>query len=460
MFGNSAAARFDITAKADGDACDLPDDDEVIGFIQRLGKPPVAELLRRYRAEGRIAVQPRSGVGGQREMTELLKQMEREAAPDVLTLTIDSYTRLGQFATAARLMAANPARLNGYPLVAHGWQRGRALNSAVTAPLDVRHGSPDARRLFEVAIASGITSFEGGGLTYNIPYAKIVPLQASLDSWRSVDRACGRLAARGLVVSREMFGTLTAVLVPPSTALAVCLLEALAATREGVRCVLIACAQGGNAVQDVATLRAIPRLGARYLPPDTEVHSVLHQYMGPFPRDRARADALILSGAVVARLGNASKIVTKTHDEAFGIPTVAANILGVQTTKAGLSSFFDFARIDEDQVAEEQAWIERETDELLAPILAEHDLHKAIVRGFESGRLDVPFSPSRYVRGEVIPMRDAAGAIRYHEAARMPFSQASRQRNRRLLDTHGPTQGSEVVLRVIKDVFRFTESRW
>jgi methylaspartate mutase epsilon subunit len=456
MFANVAAVAQEIDARG----CELPDEDDTIRFVRQLRKPSAAEVLRRCRTQDRVAIQPRSGVGGHQAMAELLRQLETNAAPDILAVTIDSYTRLGQFETAARLMVSDAGRLNGYPLVAHGWERGRALNAETAAPLDIRHGSPDARRLFEIAMASGITAFEGGGLTYNIPYAKTVPLRTSLASWRVIDRACGRMAERGLVVAREMFGTLTAVLVPPSTALAICVLEALAAVQEGVRCVLIACAQGGNAVQDVATLRAIPCLGAKYLPPGIEVHAVLHQYMGPFPPDRARADALILSGALVARLGGASKIVTKTHDEAFGIPSAAANVLGVQTTRAGLSDLFAFVRLDEDAVDEEQAWIERETDELLAPVLAEADLFEGIARAFEAGCLDVPFSPSRYVHGRVIPMRDADGAIRYHDAADMSLSESSRRRNHCLLNRRDPVFGDGLLGRVIGDVFRFSDRRW
>ncbi|MGO4759927.1 methylaspartate mutase, partial [Streptomyces sp. 2MCAF27] len=180
-------------------------------------------------------VQPRCGVGAHPRMLELLRGLRR-ACPGVLSVTIDSYTRLGRFATARRRLATAPAELNGYPLVAHGWQRGRELTEAVDVPLEVRHGSPDARVLFAVAVASGISSFEGGGVTYNLPYSKDVPLEVSLRAWQRVDAACGGLAKEGVIVDRELFGTLTAVLMPPSICLAITLLEAVAAAREGVQC--------------------------------------------------------------------------------------------------------------------------------------------------------------------------------------------------------------------------------
>ncbi|PVE20308.1 hypothetical protein DC522_33120 [Microvirga sp. KLBC 81] len=92
----------------------------------------------------------------------------------------------------------NPAALNGYPLVAHGGRRGRDLNERTKQPLDIRHGSTIADHLFETAIASGITSFEGGDITYNLPHAKKVPLEDTCPDarppWR--ERRLGGLAAK------------------------------------------------------------------------------------------------------------------------------------------------------------------------------------------------------------------------------------------------------------------------
>jgi methylaspartate mutase epsilon subunit len=412
---------------------ELPDLADTCWFIRNLNKPNVPQVLAEAKKAGRVAVQPRSGVGGHKEMIALLTRIENEGGPDILTLTQDSYSRLEMFDHASRILQTNPAALNGYPLVAHGWRRGRDLNERTRQPLDIRHGSPIANRLFETAIASGITSFEGGGITYNLPYAKKVPLTDSLASWQRIDRICGELAEQDVIVSREMFGTLTAVLIPPSTSLAVTLLEARSAASAGVQCLLISCPQGGNTIQDIATLRSVEVLARRYLPAGPSVYSVLHQYMGPFPRDRAKATALILLGGLVARLGGAAKVVTKTYEEALGIPTVEANIDGIRLTKCALARLFDFIAVDEAAIAEEMQWIQREVAELIDPIIGARDLHKAIVEAFDAGRLDVPFSPSIFTRGDVIPIRDPQGAIRYLSCAVLPFSDATRRRNQDML---------------------------
>ncbi|MEU0393669.1 methylaspartate mutase [Streptomyces sp. NPDC006208] len=407
----------------------LPSLAESVGYIRSLGKPSAADVLARARASGRVAVQPRCGVGAHDAMRELLLELAAQGAPDLLTVTIDSHTRLGRFERALRLAHLSPRELNGYPLVAHGWQRGRELNEAVAAPLQIRHGSPDARLMFEVAVASGITSFEGGGISYNLPYSKDVPLADSLAAWDAVDRRCGELAELGVTVDRELFGTLTAVLVPPSVSLAVSVLEAHLAARAGVRCISVAYPQGGHLAQDVAALRAIPLLARRYLPSGIEVHAVLHEFMGVFPKERGNAEDLILYGALAARLGGASKLLTKTYQEAYGIPDAAANAAGIRLAQRANSPLLGFVAPDEEAAAEELDGILTEVAEIVEPVLERPDTRTAVVDAFADGRLDIPFSASRHARSEVIPRRDATGAIRYLSAGRLPLSARSLRRH-------------------------------
>ncbi|ACY16855.1 Methylaspartate mutase [Haliangium ochraceum DSM 14365] len=412
---------------------ELPDRGDTRAFIRSLHKPTVREVLRRADAAQWLAIQPRCGVGAHDAMRTLLCRLESDARPDILTLTIDSYTRLCQFAAAEHLMRGDPAGLNGYPLVGHGWQRGRELNQAVQAPLQIRHGSPDPRALFDVAIAAGVTAFEGGGIGYNLPYCKDVPLEHSLRCWQEVDRACGELARDGILVDRELFGTLTAVLIPPAISLSMTLLEALAAAREGVRCLSIAYCQSGHLVQDVAALRAIRALAARYLPAEIEVYPVLHEWMGPFPPERGAAVATIFYGALTAKKGGATKLINKTYEEALGIPTTAANVDGIWTARSATSALFDFIEVPQDQVEEEMSAILVEVDEIVAPVLDGAELLPSIAEGFARGWLDIPFSASRYARSEVVPMRDPSGAIRFHRSGKLRFSEATKRRNAALL---------------------------
>ncbi|MCL6297912.1 methylaspartate mutase [Streptomyces kronopolitis] len=429
---------------------------EAVRFARTRGTPTVRDVLARSAKDAVVAIQPRCGVGGHPEMRQLLRALESGARPDVLTLTIDSHTRLNRFAHAARLAATDPGALNGYPLVAHGWQRGRELVEAVSAPVEIRHGSPDARRLFRVAVAAGATSFEGGGISYNLPYCKDVPLAHSLACWREVDALTGDLRRAGLTLDRELFGTLTGVLTPPSISLAIGVIEAALAAAEGVGCLSVSYPQGGNLAQDVAALRAIPLLARRYLPADVEVYPVLHEFMGVFPGRRAHAEQLIFYGALTARLGGAAKLVTKTYQEALGVPDARANIDGMRLAAVANSPLLDFVTVDAEQVEEELHWLLAEVDDLVAPVLGAADPARAVTAAFADGTLDIPFSASRYARGDVLPCRDASGAIRYAVAGALSLSPAAVARHRRALGlADGPHSMRTLVDRVTRDINHF-----
>ncbi|WP_067687300.1 methylaspartate mutase [Nocardia jejuensis] len=429
---------------------DLPSLTDTVRYIEHLDKHTVFDTLTYARQAGRFAIQPRCGVGGHEEMRTLLHQLTQLADPDVLSLTIDSHTRLQRFDSALRCLNTHPETLNGYPLVTHGWRHGRDLNESIAAPLEIRHGSPDARILFDVAIASGITSFEGGGISYNLPYSKDVPLARSLAAWREVDERCGRLAEHGVVVDRELFGTLTAVLVPPSISLAISMLEAISAASAGVKCISVAYPQGGNLEQDVAALQAISILSARYLPDEVSVFPVLHEFMGAFPRTRDGAEALILYGAFAARLGGAAKLITKTYQEAAGIPDVHANAAGIRLARLANAPVFEFAEHDTHRCALELEWIVQEVDELIGPLLHGGLTDAAIVDAFANGTLDIPFSASRHAHSAVIPRRDRSGAVRYHDAGALGLSARTRRRHQQQLDAPVPQHRSDGLFASLK----------
>jgi methylaspartate mutase epsilon subunit len=403
-------------------APELPRIEEIIDYLSRLPRPSMASWLAKADRAGQALIQPRCGVGSQREMIALLDVLNRPNTADCLTLTIDSHTRLLQFATARRLLREAPEQLNGYPLVAHGYRAVRKITERYNRPIQVRHGSPDGRRLFAESVAGGIQSYEGGGISYNLPYCRDVPLEHSLRAWQEIDRACGALEKSGFPIEREFFGSLSAVLMPPSVSLAVGMLEAILAAREGCGCLSLAYPQSGSIVQDVAALQTIRVLGQRYLGDSVKLYPVLHEFMGVFPRDVERAQTLILFGGLTARLGRATKIINKTSQEAIGIPDAEVNAEGIRRTRLAYEKYFSFVTVPPAMVEEEAYWIERETREMLDPVLSEPDLITAIVEAFHDGRLDIPFPSNREARGRVVPVRDSDIAIRFADTGNLPFS--------------------------------------
>ena len=151
---------------------------------------------------------------------------------------------------------AGRSLLNGFPAVNHGVRGCREVLESISLPLQARHGTPDGRLLSEIIHASGWTSNEGGGISYNIPYAKSVPMERTVKDWQYCDRLVGFYEENGVRLNREPFCPLSGSLVPPSTSTSVAIFEALLAAEQGskhhrgLRPVR-------HVIQDVAAIRAL-----------------------------------------------------------------------------------------------------------------------------------------------------------------------------------------------------------
>ena len=77
------------------------------------------------------------------------------------------------------------------------------------------------------------------------------------------------------------------------------------------------------------------------------------------------------------------------------------------------------------------------------------------VAGFAEGWLDIPFSASRHAQSDILPMRDAQGAVRFRRSGGLRFSQETLARNQALLDRDGPDEGGSLFRRIHRDVMFF-----
>lgn len=416
---------------------------EVRSFLQSVPRrrfPSVA-----YAERGRAPyIQPRGGVplfGGQLRLTRALS----EAGADFVPLTIDSYTRHNQYDIATQLLHRSEdeerSYLNGYPLVSHGFEVSRQLYAGLDKPVSLRHGTPDARLLVEVALATGIAEIEGGGLCYCLPYSEGFPVDRALLYWQYVDRLCALHSTAELPIHRESFGPLTATLVPPVIAIVVEIVEALLAAEQGVKSFAVSFGQSGSFVQDVACAAVLRKLVRRYLDDhgfgDVRVYLVYHQWMGQFPMQRERAAALIAGSALIGGLINADKIVVKTVDEALGVPRPEVNAEAVDTVRYVLRTFGNPAEIRSPAVDQEAELIESEVHTVLHAIfaLSGDAFWESVYRAFQLGYLDVPFSPHTDNANRLISMRDANGSIRIANRGAVPISDADAETEQRLLAT-------------------------
>ena len=391
-----------------------------------------AYVLRKAKEEGRTLVQPRAGVARLNEHIELLQYLEAEGKADLLPSTIDSYTRHNRYQNAQDGIDESEKQgrslLNGFPCVNHGVDGCTKVLDSINVPLQARHGTPDARLLSEIIHASGWTSNEGGGISYNIPYAKSISIEDTIKYWQYCDRLVGYYAEHGVELNREPYGPLTGTLVPPSISHTIAIIESILAAEQGVKNITVGYGQGGNMVQDVSALRTLEKLTNHYLNlfgyKDVFVTTVLHQWMGGFPSDESEATALIAYASTVAAYGKATKMITKTTHESFGVPTKEANAKGLKTSKFVANLLKEQGMPDSLEIDLEMELITKEVDSLIRAVVhaGKGDIAAGTVEAFKRGLIDVPFAPSELNNGKILPARDLTGKIRVLEFGNLAFT--------------------------------------
>ena len=419
--------------------------------------------------EGRTLVQPRAGVPVVEEHIKLMQYLEKHGEADLLPSTIDSYTRQNRYEEAengiAESIRLGRALMNGFPAVNHGVAKCRQVIESVNLPMQVRHGTPDARLLTEITYAGGFTSYEGGGISYNLPYCKNIPMERTIKDWQYVDRLTGLYEEMGVSINREPYGPLTGTLVPPCISHAAAIIEALLAAEQGVKNSTVGYGQCGNLVQDIAAIRTLEELTDEYLHKygynDVQVTTVLHQWMGGFPADEAKAFGVISSGSLIAALAKATKVIVKTPHEAVGIPTMEANAEGLRCTKQVVNMLSEQTFQSASLEAEKEI-IRQETRCIVDKCfeLGNGDIAVGICRGVQAGVLDVPFAPCRANAGLMLPCRDNDGAIRILNMGNLPFTQDLKDFHASKIEERAKVEGRKASFQmVVDDVYAIGKGR-
>ena len=253
-------------------------------------------------------------------------------------------------------------------------------------------------------------------------------MERTIRDWQYVDRLTGLYEEMGVSINREPYGPLTGTLVPPCISHAVAVIEALLAAEQGVKNITVGYGQCGNLVQDIAAIRVLEELTNAYLErygySDVVVTTVLHQWMGGFPADEAKAFGVIATGSLIAALSKATNVIVKSPHEAIGIPTMEANAQGLRCTKQVVNMMADQV-FQNDNLEREKDIIREETRCIVDKCfeLGNGDIAVGVCRGLEAGVLDVPFAPCRANAGLMLPCRDNEGAVRILNMGNLPFTQ-------------------------------------
>lgn len=402
------------------------DFDEIEEFVKNAPK----ELFISHAFKNRklTLVQPRGGFPTYNKQFALYDEFMK-ADIDVMPLTIDSHTRLNDYGSAKKMLRLSEENekdmLNGYPLVNHGYRMTRKMVTHFNKPISLRHGTPDARLLVEMAIASGIFEIEGGPITYLLPYSKNFPLDKAFLYWKYVERVCAKYSTLNEPINRESFGPLTATLVPPAITLTIQLLEMLLSLEEGVKSFSVSFSQTGSLNQDIVSANVLKKLARFYADDigceDANINLVYHQWMGAFPRNKEFSDSLINTATVIAAMVGADKMITKTRDEAFGIPTMECNAQAVANTKYTLKTLHGLPKVQDE---EEEENLEAEIRSIMEAVFNDpaDSLWRKVFNSIKNGIIDVPFSPHIINQNRVITIRDDNNNIRIIEKGNLPIS--------------------------------------
>ncbi len=386
------------------------------------------KVMVKLREEGRMSVFPRAGTPVLEKMIELCQGL-RESGVVLIPVTTDSYTRLGQYEKVEGILQecnrTGKALLNGYPIINQGVKKTRKLVESVDAAFSPRGAGG------EIAIASGLTTWEGGleFITWG-SYSKKMTIRELVEKWQNSTRLAGWYAERGVILCTDLHGWLPGAPFPLSVNIVCLILQALTAAEQGQKALypLVHCM--GNMTQDMAWIRLAPRLIREYLDKFGYKDCMItgccpaQTPLFPNPMDMGGAFAYLNYIAMVGALTRCNAVDLRSIDEAAGVPTKDTNTVSYGSAKW----IFDVIReqkieIDVKGVEIEEKITEKEVRAIMDRILdlGDGDVVDGTIKAVESGVLDSPWSPNITVKDKVLGVRDAHGACRYLEFGNLPF---------------------------------------
>lgn len=382
--------------------------------------PDFGAFVRHSGARDRLVVQPRMGFGDPARMRHGLLATKRAAATTVGTLTLDSYTRVGDLA-AVEAALRDGTGLNGYPLVSHPTATTAALLDGVRDagfPVQVRHGSAVPLDIFRALTRLGLNATEGGPVSYCLPYGR-TPLSDSVRNWRQSCEMYSWLRDVGVEPHLETFGgCMMGQLCPPSQLVAISLLEALFFAQHGIRSLSLSYAQQTHTGQDREAVLALRRLSSELLP-TPNWHVVVYAYMGVYPQTPQGARRLLGQAAALAVTSGAPRLIVKTVAEAHRIPTVAENVQALEDAAAVARTVAPDTETVH-QPAASQTYAEARA--LIDTVLDLHDdVGTALLAAFRCGYLDIPYCVHPDNAGRARSRIDAGGRLLWSELGNLPL---------------------------------------
>ncbi|MFC4258098.1 methylaspartate mutase [Marinobacter lacisalsi] len=382
--------------------------------------------LHNYVAEqklrDRTVWQPRMGFGDPEKMKAGLAAVADQCDFGRSgTITLDAYTRVGDFETPLNSLRSGVA-LNGYPIVSHDMETTNEVVSPARIngiPVQIRHGTSKPQAIFARMAELGLEATEGGPISYCLPYGRL-PLAEAVAAWED---SCKLMANRIEHGHIESFGgCMMGQLCAPSILVAINIIEALFFLQHGVSTASLSYAQGTSDAQDKGAIAALRRLAKEYLPFGTW-HIVFYMYMGVFPKTPEGASRLIYDAACLAVRSGCERVIVKTISEAIQIPTIEQNIYALKLSASAERKYGQEPLTDREKEHYEEVYMEAKS--MVDAVLNESaDLGKAIINCFRTGVLDVPYCLHLDNRGQTRTYIDGDGCLRWADRGALPLNRS------------------------------------
>ncbi len=409
--------------------------------------------LRNQKADEEGRIQVACGIGH-----ALVEQMLGQVAhceplrPDRWYVSQDTYTKKNQYRLATEAVERSRRHgsysyLNGYPIVTHGVEGARRITESTPAVLCADCNDEDARLSWEIALAGGWTCGNSKALDQAIQHSRDYPLDRMIYNYQYQDRLTAFYNERGVPILRRASANLGGW---DSMALrvTVSLVECLLAAEQGVKYFDLNMGMGMNPVQDVAAMQVLTKLAREYLDrfgyKDVKVYPWWYFFLGDWPLDRDALIGQLCWNMTVCVLSGCNGMVIKSPDEATVTPTKEAFLASLKMARQ-IVRLAGAQRLPEDEsVKLEKAMIEAEVRAVVDRTfeMGEGDLAVGIVKAMEAGVIDTQFSPYKYLKGEVMVVRDAQGAMRYLNSGNIPLPPEVKEYHRAKL-AQGKARGGE-----------------
>ena len=398
--------------------------------LEKNGMKCCVARVKKARREGKTLIAPLLAHTETEDMLACMEFIEKHAPPDIWVVAGDTYTRKGQWSQAQRgleeALRQGRTATNGWAFVNAGVEEVRRVTESTDLPLWVINEEEGQMLQTEIALAGGIRGYVSADFQDVMEHSKDLSFGKRIE----LNQYCNRLASyyseRGVpmltMVAAHVCGWNT-----PGLKVTAILLAGLESAEQGARNLCIETGLSMSLMQDVAALRAARHLLEEYLPRfgyhDIDLSSATFPWLGSWPVEKDRADAMIAWNAAISVLAGVQVIIPKTADEASAVPTKEAIVSAIKTTRQMLLIMGSQRMPFSEELELEQRMLELEARAVLERVLelGDGDLVVGQIKAVEQGVLDAAFSPWIRLKQKVLPVRDCKGALRYLDHGNIPL---------------------------------------